>query len=307
MTHSMLGRGFGASVGALALAAACAVAPASAAGQDILLAPHRAVYEMTLVTTRGGTGVTAVSGRMVYELTGSVCEGYTQNMRFVTQMTNQGGTSMITDLRSSSWEEGSGRRFRFNSSQFRDEKPTEATAGDAARANAADDIKVELTKPAKKGLSLSARVYFPIQHSIALLQAAKMGKASFRADLYDGSEKGEKVYDTVSIIGRHRPPGANRQLPRVKNVEALDGLEAWPVAIGYFEPDSDSTDALPVYELTFLFFENGVSRKLFIDYGEFSMRGELKEITFHPPSKCEQKSPADPSTQPPTSQMDRSR
>jgi hypothetical protein len=305
MTQSMLGRGTGVSAGALALAVVCAATPTSA-GKDILLAPHRAVYEMTLVTTRGGTGVTAVSGRMVYELTGSVCEGYTQNMRFVTQMTNQGGTTMVTDLRSSSWEEGSGRRFRFNSSQFRDEKPTEATAGDAARANTADDIKVELTKPAKKGLSLSARVYFPIQHSIALLQAAKEGKTSFRADLYDGSEKGEKVYDTVSIIGRHRPAGANRQLPLVKNVEALDGLEAWPVSIGYFEPGSDHTDAVPAYELSFLFFENGVSRQLFIDYGEFSMRGDLKEIVFHPPSKCEQKSPG-PSTQSPPTQMDRSR
>jgi hypothetical protein len=306
MTHSMLGRGRAVPVAALALAAAAAPAPALAAAQTILLAPHRAVYEMTLVTTRGGTGVTAVSGRMVYELTGSVCEGYTQNMRFVTQMTNQGGTTMLTDLRSSSWEEGSGRRFRFNSSQFRDEKPTEATAGDAARANA-DDIKVELTKPAKKGLSLSARVYFPIQHTIALLQAAKSGKATFRADLYDGSEKGEKVYDTVSIIGRLRPAGANRKLTRVKNIEGLDGLEAWPVSIGYFEPGSDSTDAVPVYELSFLFFENGVSRNLFIDYGEFAMRGDLKEITFHPPSKCEPKSPGEPNTQPPPTQMDRPR
>ena len=141
-----------------------------------------------------------------------------------------------------------------------------------------------------------------MQHSIALLQAAKVGKASFRADLYDGSEKGEKVYDTVSIIGRRRPPGANQQLPRVKNVEALDGLAAWPVSIGYFEPGSDKTDAVPVYELTFLFFENGVSRKLFIDYGEFAIRGELKEITFHPPSKCEQKSQVDRNAQPPTTQ-----
>jgi len=38
-----------------------------------------------------------------------------------------------------------------------------------------------------------------------------------------------------------------------------------------------------------LFFEDGVSRKLFIDYGEFAINGELKEITFHEPSKCEQK------------------
>src|SRR5262245_8448457 len=306
MVHRLLRHFLSVVAGAPALLAAAQASPASAAGEDILLAPHRAVYDMSLAAARGGSGVTAVSGRMVYELTGSACEGYTQNMRFVTQMTNQGGTAMITDLRSSSWEEGNGRRFRFNSSQFRDEKPTEATAGDAARANTADDIKVELTKPAKKGRSLSARVYFPIQHSIALLQAAKEGKTSFRADLYDGSEKGEKVYDTVSIIGRHRPAGANRQLPLVKSVEALDGLEAWPVSIGYFEPGSDHTDAVPVYELSFLFFENGVSRNMFIDYGEFSMRGELKEIVFHPPSKCETKSSPDLNAQPPT-QMDRQR
>jgi len=264
-------------------------APVRAAGGEVMMAPHRAVYDMSLATARGGSGVTAVSGRMVYELTGSACEGYTQNMRFVTQMVNQGGNAVITDLRSSSWEEGNGKRFRFNSSQYRDEKATEITAGDAARANAADDVKVELTKPSKKDLSLSSRVYFPVQHSIALLAAARAGKIMFRADLYDGSEKGEKVYDTVSVIGRPRSPGSSPQLPKIKNAEELDQLTAWPVSIAYFEPGSDKKDAVPVYELSFLFFENGVSRKLFIDYGEFAIQGEIKEIVFHPPSKCDQK------------------
>jgi hypothetical protein len=261
--------------------------PTWAAAPQVVLAPHRAVYEMTLAEARGGAGVTAVSGRMVYELTGSACEGYTQNMRFVTQMANQKGGATLTDLRSSSWEEGSGKRFRFNSSQFRDEKPTEATAGDAARANAADAAKVELTKPVTKHLALPQRVYFPIQHSIALLDAAHVGKRSFRADLYDGSEKGEKVYDTISVIGRMIPAGGNRKLARVKNAERLDAIAAWPVSIGYFEPNSDNSDAVPVYELTFWFFENGVSRKLFIDYGEFAIQGELAQITFHEPSKCD--------------------
>src|SRR5262245_47758480 len=105
-----------------------------AAGQGIVLAPHRAVYEMTLAEARGGAGVTQVTGRMVYELTGSACEGYTQNMRFVTSMSNQSGTASVSDLRSSSWEDASGKKFRFSSSQFRDEKPTEATAGEATRA-----------------------------------------------------------------------------------------------------------------------------------------------------------------------------
>ncbi|MBO0743212.1 MAG: cell envelope integrity EipB family protein [Hyphomicrobiaceae bacterium] len=286
MVHRLL-RHFSGIVAAAMVVVATLPAPVSAADDEITMAPHRAVYDMSLATARGGSGVTAVSGRMVYELTGSACEGYTQNMRFVTQMINQGGNAVVTDLRSSSWEEGNGKRFRFNSSQYRDEKATEVTAGDAARANTADDVKVELTKPAKKDLSLSSRVYFPVQHSIALLAAARAGKGIFRADLYDGSEKGEKVYDTVSVIGRARSGGRSPQLPQIKNAEELDQLTAWPVSIAYFEPGSDKKDAVPVYELSFLFFENGVSRRLFIDYGEFAIQGEIKEIVFLPPSKCD--------------------
>jgi hypothetical protein len=274
---------------ALATLVLSLLAPLPAVGEDITLAPHRAVYEMALATTRGGSGVSAVSGRMVYELTGSACEGYGQNMRFVTSMVNQTGTAILTDLRSSSWEEGSGKRFHFNSSQWRDEKATEVTAGDAVRTNTADDVKVELTKPAKKDLLLSSRVHFPVQHSIALLKAAAAGKTSFRADLFDGSEKGEKVYDTISIIGRERPPGANRALRQVPNADRLDAIAAWPVSIGYYEPGSDRSDQLPVYELSFLFFANGVSRKLYIDYGEFTLNGTLTDIQFLPQAKCEPK------------------
>jgi hypothetical protein len=273
---------------ALAFMALWSTPFAHAAGEGIVLAPHRAIYDMTLAEARGGAGVTQVTGRMVYELTGSACEGYTQNMRFVTNMTNQNGAAVISDLRSSSWEDAGGKRFRFNSSQFRDDKATEATAGDATRAPTGSDVKVELSKPAKKDLSLRMGVYFPIQHSIALLEAARSGKATFRANLFDGSEKGEKVYDTVSFIGRVQPAGGNRKLPGLKDGERLDQLPAWPVSIGYFEPGSDKKDAVPVYELMFLFFENGVSRKLFIDYGEFAIQGEIKEITFLEPKKCEQ-------------------
>lgn len=264
-------------------------AGALAAPDGVVLAPHRAIYELSLATTRGGSGVSSVAGRMAYDLTGSPCEGYTQAMRFVTRMTNQSGNTVITDLRSTTWEDARGRRFRFDSSQYRDEKATESTVGDAARIGASEEIKVELTKPAKKNISIPARAYFPVQHTIALLNAAKATKSSFRADLYDGSEKGEKVYDTVSVIGRMQPPGENKHLPRLKNAERLDTVRGWPVSIAYFEPGSGQRDALPVYELSFLMFENGVSRKLYIDYGEFALEGDLSEITFHPPAKCDSK------------------
>lgn len=271
----------------LAALALSASAPSKAAGEPIVMVPHRAVYEMTLANARGGSSVTQVSGRMVYELVGSACEGYTQNMRFVTQMENQNGSATLTDLRSSSWEEGTGKRFRFNSSQFRDEKATEVTAGDAARAPTTNEVKVELTKPAKRDIQLSARTYFPVQHSIALIEAARAGKTSFRADLYDGSEKGEKVYDTVSAIGKLTVSKAAARLSEGKNAQRLAGVPAWPVSIAYYEPNSENRDGVPVYELSFLFLENGVSQNMLIDYGDFAIQGDLKEITFTEPGKCE--------------------
>jgi hypothetical protein len=287
MKHGRLAFGFPAAfaVGALALSGG---ELASATDAGVALAPHRAIYDVTLASARGGAGVGAVTGRIAYELTGSPCEGYTQNMRFVTRMTNQTGGIVVTDLRSSTWEEGNAKRFRFDSSQYRDERSTEVTTGDAARPAITDDVKVELSKPAKKSLSLPARVYFPVEHTIALINAAKAGKPSFRANLYDGSEKGEKVYDTRAVLGKSVPP-AERRLAEVKSAEVLKGLRAWPVSIAYFDPGSDRSDALPVYELGFLMFENGVSRRLYIDYGGFALRGELREITFHTPSRCEKK------------------
>ena len=273
---------------AMALAVGMGLAgQAEAAGEGIVMAPHRAIYEMTLANSKGGSSVTQVSGRMVYELTGSACEGYTQNMRFVTRMESQNGSSTLTDLRSSSWEEGKGQRFRFSSTQLRDEKATEVTAGDAARTPTAD-IKVELTRPAKRDLSVPRGAYFPVQHSIALIEAAKAGRTSFRADLYDGSEKGEKVYDTVSAIGKQTRVRPARKLAG-KNTERMDNLASWPVSIAYYEPKSDNKDALPVYELSFQFLENGVSRNLLIDYGDFAIQGDLKEIDFLEPSKCEKR------------------
>jgi hypothetical protein len=286
MTDVCFGYSLRASLSALLLCAALGGQAAWAAGESVALAPHRAVYELTLSASRGGTNVTSVAGRMVYDLVGSSCDGYTQNMRFVTRMMHQSGSASVSDLRSTTWEDAVGKRFRFDSTQLRDDKATETTAGDAVRLDASEGIKVDLTKPAKRTVSLPAGVYFPVQHTMALIQAARSGKASFRADLYDGSEKGEKVYDTVSAVGRAQAAGSNRKLPRVAGTDRLDAIPAWPVSIAYFESRSEGRDALPVYEISFLMFDNGVSRRLHIDYGDFALQGDLTEITFHEPSKC---------------------
>lgn len=269
-----------------ATSAASAAPPVVSTAQAVHLAPHRAVYDVALDRSAPGSGVSEMSGRMVYELTGSTCEGYTQNMRFVTRSSGSDGGSRLSDLRTSSWEESGGKRLRFTTTQYQDDKLAEASQGDAGRE--AGGIKIQLDKPASKALKVEGEVYFPIQHSIALIEAARAEKGLFKADLFDGSEKGEKVYATNAVIGRKMPPGASKAPAGVKNAARLDALPSWPIAIGYFEPGTDKKDAVPTYELAYRFFENGVTTGLRIDYGEFAIRGEMTELVFLEPSKCPQ-------------------
>ena len=230
-----------------------------------------------------------LTGRMVYELTGSACDGYTQTMRFVTRMMSQEGEPSVNDMRSSTFEDNAAKVFKFNSSQYRDDQQTEATSGDATRPTAEAPIKVDVVKPKKAKVTIGPNTLFPVQHSIALLAAARAGKSIFSADLYDGSEKGEKVYATTAVIGGRQAPGKSVKLPAVANSEKLDKFAAWPVSLSYFDKKADKSDGTPSYELAFLFFENGVSQRLFIDYGDFSIRGALKDLTFLEAAPCEKK------------------
>jgi len=91
------------------------------------LVPHRAIYEMSLDDARTASGITGIDGRMVFEFTGSECDGYSLNMRMVTQMTDSQGQTNLTDLRSSTWEQGDGQKFRFQSSQYLNDKLGDGT------------------------------------------------------------------------------------------------------------------------------------------------------------------------------------
>ena len=278
--------------GRLALVAAlgivCAVpqyALALAAKEPGKLVPHRAIYEMTLDEARSASGITGIDGRMVFEFTGSPCDGYSLNMRMVTQMTDSQGQSNMTDLRSSTWEQGDGAKFRFQSAQYLNDKLGDVTMGRAMREAPSEAVKVKLSQPSRDELALAGRIFFPTQHSIALIDKALSGQNVFQARIYDGSEKGRKVYETTAFIGTLVKPGADEaKLEAPAKEKKLGALPSWPVSIGYFElKDGDLT---PSYQIDFRLYENGVSRELSIDYGDFSIEGTLTSLEYLQAKEC---------------------
>lgn len=277
------------------VAAAClliAVASDAAAAASLLLpetaklAPHRAVYDLELGGTRGASSVAAVQGRLVFEFTGSACEGFTQNMRFVMNISNRDGGANLSDLRSTTWETPDGGKYRFSFNDFQNQESTDETKGDAVRDGQGGSVAVSLAKPALSKVSLTPGTLFPVQHTIHLLAAALRGDHLMAADLYDGSDKGQKSFFTNSIIGPVRPAGPDAGLELVKNAERLAGLKSWPVTIAYYDAGSDKAEGIPAHEMSFVLYENGVIRKLGIDYGTLSVKGTLAEIEFYEPGKC---------------------
>ena len=81
------------------------------------LLPHRAVYDLRLKDASDRSGIEGMSGRMVYEFTGSACTGFTTNFRFVTRI-NSGEESRLTDQQTTTFEDTETQQFRFETKSF---------------------------------------------------------------------------------------------------------------------------------------------------------------------------------------------
>jgi hypothetical protein len=261
--------------------------PALNSPPAVELAPHRAIYDLSLSKADSSSNVSEIHGRLVLSFKGSPCAGYSMDTRIVTAIADRDGKNTLTDMRSSTWEHATGGKFRFNNSQYLNQQLNEHVTGLADRVTPRDSINIQLNKPEKRKISFAGEPLFPTQHTIAVLQAAQKGQNVLQANIYDGSEKGVKMYETTTFIGKPRSPGADT-LKKIKNSELLGTLVSWPVLLSYYESSKParSSEGIPDYELSFILYANGVSRKLLIDYGSFTIAGDLTRIDFYEPTKC---------------------
>ena len=73
---------------------------------------------------------------------------------------------------------------------------------------------MKLNKPEDKNFD-AGMVVFPTEHMRLLIEAARAGKTLLEVAVYDGSEHGEKIYQSLSVIGTaHRARQASRRTRR---------------------------------------------------------------------------------------------
>ncbi len=254
-------------------------APINADNAARLLVPHRAVYDLKLKDASDRSGIEGMFGRMVYEFKGSACTGFTTNFRLVTKI-ETGDATRVSDQQTKTFEDLSARQFHFETKSFTDEQLDKQLIGDASRAD--KGVKVAIKEPSGRELDLPSSD-FPTDHMLEVIRNAKDGKNFFEARVFDGSENGDQSLLTTTVIGKQQQPAKDDA--DADQAGEFAKTSYWPVTIAYFN-DSAAGDPTPVYNMSFKLYENGITRDLTMDYGDFVLSGSLSKLELLDKQDC---------------------
>jgi EipB-like len=273
-------------IAAAVFASGLAGGEAKAAAGGPFLA-HQALYELSLVKSRGSNSINSARGRILYNFSGSVCEGYTSEFRQVSELDSGEGKMTLSDLRSTSWEDGAGKSYRFKIDTRMNDTDTSPVDGVAERTG--DHVTVKLKQPVAKTFTLDGDTVFPTEQIQRIIAAARASKSVLELQVYDGSDNGEKVYNTLSVIGQPIPGSRTIAAPDPSTAnDSMKALTRWPVTVSYYDRDAQAKDGeqTPVYAMSFELFENGVSRALMLDYNDFVISGAMGKFDVKDSKPC---------------------
>ena len=248
-----------------ALAALVAAMPAGAAE----IAPHRALYTMELATAKSDSGVAAASGTMAYQW-GETCDGWTIEQRYKLNMgyTESDDVEILSNF--VTWESKDGLRYRFNQRETHNGKPEDEIRGEATLEGPGKGGAAVFEKPKAQTMNLPAGTLFPSAHTMMLIDQAKVGTNFMSKQVFDGATV-ENAVLVSAVIGPQVEPDAE-----AAKMSPLLRRPGWRMRLAFFPADPKAEK--PDYELGMLLLDDGVSKDMLIDYGDYSIKATLDDI-----------------------------
>jgi hypothetical protein len=251
-------------------------AAAPAIPSKVVLAPHRAVYRMTLRSARNSSKIADVRGAMMYEQA-DVCDGWTTEQRFQLRFVYAEGDEMDMVTNYTTWEAKNGLRYRFNVRKLVNGDTDEEIRGSARLKSKGGSGDVHYLMPDTQRIPLGKGSLFPTAHTIALLERAQRNERFFNRVVFDGADA-DGATEVSAVIGPGRPADVNVDSPLLRE------QTAWPIRMAFFPMASASET--PEYELSMRLLGNGVIGGMQIDYGDFIVDAVLERVEAMPKPRC---------------------
>lgn len=256
----------------------CEASLAQAAPMNLL--PHKAVYDVKLVSAKNGSQIINIRGTMDFSWQPS-CTGWITRHGFKIRYDYADADASTISSNYTTFENFDSKMLNFNSRQSEDNKVIEVIAGKATK------LQAVFTAPTIQKMPLAKGTLFPTEHTMTLLSAAKQGKLMQHSHVFDGSDTTGAV-DISTIIS----PAQKGELwlkpnkaPMAKaiNTALLKG-QTYRLRMAFFS--ENETDVNADYEMSLLLHENGVISDMIIDYKDFSLSQKLVSLTEIPKDEC---------------------
>ncbi|WP_182084550.1 DUF1849 family protein [Aureimonas sp. ME7] len=259
---------------ALPLVALMPIAFDAAPAKAFDLQPHEAVYDLELATQT--QNFSQVEGRIALQLKPDTCSGFVLDYRFLARFHEEDELT-VTDQQTLAKETRDGKRYEFRTRTIVD--GTEQGVVEGTASNEGAQTSVTYTSPVQRETTLPLSV-FPLGHTAQLAERAKAGDRVVQSKLFDGDDEAEKQLTTTAVLF----PAKAEDVPAKPEIATLvEGLRAWNVTESYFNDDSND-DGMPIFETRYRLYENGVSDKLYLDFGDYTLKGDLSRLQYYDPA-----------------------
>jgi hypothetical protein len=224
---------------------------------------------MSLADSKSDSGVTAAQGTMAYQW-GETCEGWTVEQRYRLNLGYAESDDVAIDSNFVTWESKDGLRYRFNQKETRNGTVDQEIRGSASLDGPGQGGTVDFEKPEAQTMKLPPGALFPSAHTILLIQKAMAGESFVSRHVFDGATA-EGAVLVSAVIGPKIEPD-----PEIAKKSPLLNRPGWRVRLAFFP--ADPKEEKPDYELGMLLLDNGISRAMTIDYGDYTVRAKLDDI-----------------------------
>lgn len=274
-----------AAISALALFAAPALAQIqpqlgsqAAPKPAIDIAPHRAVYQMSLASAKSGSGLVSAAGALAFEW-GDSCDGWTVEQRYKLTLVFSQPEAVEIVTNYATWESKDGLKYRFKVRKTRNGKAEADVAGEAFLTGAGEAGKATYVSPEKTVMDLPAGTIFPTEHTLVLLKQALADKTLVKRVVFDGATP-DGAAEVNALIGRKLQAGQ-------PGAEPLLARPGWYMRMAYFNIGKPAQGlGEPDYEIGMELQDNGIARGIKLDYADFSIKGTLEKVELLPKPHC---------------------
>ena len=244
-------------------------------------ASHRATYDLELRQSGNGSALKSIDGRSVFSLERH-CDGWQlvedNAIRFSFE---DGSLSFISHHES--WESFSSKAFSFSAVKNSDARGPSAYSGFANLADGGGGRgefggEAHFLADARTAARLPDGTQFPMHHLRRMLAVAEQGQNFHGGLIFIGGEHDRALFYVSSVIGKPKAVAGDALLGEL-------GTDSYRyLRMAYYKPDAMELE--PDYEIELLLQQNGVTRQYVVDYGDYTMRANLLDITALDEPSC---------------------